>query len=67
MRRAIVLVTLAVLFVVLLLSGIADTKASIADTSIPDEAAASVGETDKSDSATATITITWTTASLDDE
>lgn len=47
-----------IMLVALLMSGISDTKASIADSSIPDEAAASVSETDKSDSATTTITRT---------
>jgi len=50
----------------LLLSGISDTRASIADTSIPDDKVTSCG-TDNSDSASAMITITWTTAPLNDE
>ena len=49
------------IMVVLLVSGISDTKASIADMSIPDN------ETANFDSASATITITWTIVGLPDE
>ena len=65
MKRRMVLVTLLVILAGFLLSGIADTSASIADTSVPDnEVSSSVNET--ADSASATITITWTTAPLAD-
>jgi len=58
MISLVALAAIVVLLGSLLLSNINDTKASIADTSIPDEAAASVSEADKSDSASSTITIT---------
>ena len=46
----------------LLLLGISDTSASIADTNVPDnEIPSNVREADDSDSATATITITMYT------
>jgi len=63
------LLLLALIMVVaLLMSGISDTKASIADTSIPDnEVTGNVRETDDSDSASATITITMRIAPLPDE
>lgn len=55
-----VLLLVLIMIVALLVSGISDTKASIADTSIPDdEEVTSVNET--GNSASATITITWTT------
>jgi len=46
-----------IMVVALLVSGISDTKASIADTNIPDDEMVS-SEADNSDSASATITIT---------
>ena len=66
-KRPVVLFTLSIINVVLNLLGLSDNVISIADTSIPDnEIAGSVSKASNS-SATATITITWTTASLPDE
>jgi len=52
------LVILALIILVASILAVSDTSASIADTSIPDEVAASVSEADNSDSASATIMIT---------
>lgn len=61
MKGLIVLVILIAVLVGLLLSGIADTSASIADTRIPDnEASSSLSEGNNS-TATATTTITMYT------
>ena len=68
MKRLLVLGTFFVILICLFLSGISDTSASIANTNIPDnEVASSVNETENSNSASATIMITWTTAPLPDE
>lgn len=67
MKRLVVLVTFLVILAGLLLSGIADTSASIADTSIPDNEVTSSVRKANNSSASAIITITWTTASLPDE
>jgi len=61
MKKALFLVLIMV--VALLVSGISDTSASLADTSIPDnEIASSISGVNNS-SASATITITWTVVS----
>lgn len=68
MKRLIVLVALVSVLAGLVLLGISDTSASIADANIPDnQITSSQSEEDNSDSASATITITWTTAPLPDE
>jgi len=59
MKRLIVLGILVVIMVNLLLLGVADTRASIADTTIPDnQITSSVSEIDDSNSTSAIITIT---------
>ncbi len=66
MKSLIVLVTLLVILAGLVLSGISDTSAAVADSSIPsNEVTSSVNET--ANSANATMTITWTTAPLANE
>ncbi len=66
MKRLVVLLALVVVVAGLLMSG--DSKASIADTSIPNsEIASSVNQTDNPHSATATITITMQTPPLPDD
>lgn len=68
MKRFLLFGTLVLILVVLLLSGISDARASVTDTTIPDsEVANNASKTDKSDSVSATITITWTTAGLPGE
>lgn len=57
MKKLLLLVL--IMIVALLMSGASDSKASIADTSIPSNETSDI---DNSDSASATITITWTTA-----
>ena len=64
MERLEVIAAIVVLLGSLLLSNINDTSASV--DAIPDDEITS-READKSDSASATITITWTTAPLPDE
>lgn len=46
---------------------VSDSKASIADTTCDNELASGVSETNGSDSVSAIITITWTTAALTNE
>jgi len=66
MKRLLVLLALVVVVAGLLLSG--DSKASIADTNIPNnEIASSVNQTDSPLSANATITITMTTPPLPED
>jgi len=66
MKRLLVLLTLLIVMAGLFMPG--DSKASIADTSIPDsETANSVNQTDSPLSANATITIIMTTPPLPDE
>jgi len=66
-KRSFFPVSLAILINGLLPFRLSGPSISIADTSIPDnEIAGSVSKASNS-SATATITITWTTASLPDE
>lgn len=66
MKRPVALVALLRILAGFLLSGITDASASIADSSTPDdEVASSVAE--NSDSASATVTITWQTAPMLDE
>ncbi len=68
MKRLVVLVAVVALLIALLISGLSDTTALVADTGILDnDKASSVGEADNPDSASATITITWTTAPLPDD
>ena len=67
MERLIVLVTLLAILAGLLLLGIVDTSASIADASIPDEIVSNVNQTGNSDTASAIITIIMRTAPLPDE
>lgn len=68
MKRLIALVPLVAVLTALVLLGVADSAASIADTGIPgDEVASSLNETDNSDSANATITIIMRTPPLPDE
>jgi len=62
-KRLAVLVAVVALLIVLLISGISDTTALVADAGISDnDKASSVGEADNPDSATATITITMYTS-----
>ena len=64
MKRLTALVTLAIILTGLVLFGLSDAVISIADTSTPDnEVTSSVSKASNS-SASATITITWTAASL---
>ena len=68
MRRLVILVAVVVLLVALLISGLSDIIPLVADTGISDnDKTSSVGEADNPDSASAAITITWTTASPPDE
>lgn len=68
MQRLIALVALVAILTALVLLGVADSAASIADTSIPgDEAVSRGNEVGNPDSANATITITMKTPSLPDE
>lgn len=61
MKRLVIVVTLAILIVGLVLSGLSDTPIAIADTSVPDdEVISSISKTSNS-SASATITITMYT------
>ena len=65
MRKLAVLVAIVAILAGLPLSGISDSKVSVADTSVPDnEVTSTVNQTD---SATATITITMRTPPLPDE
>ena len=67
-KRLTHLVLLAAMLTALVLLGVADSAASIADTSIPcNEAVSSANEAGNRDSANATITITMRTAPLPDE
>ena len=60
MKRLVTIVSLAILIVGLVLSGLNDTRIAIADTSVPDdEVISSINKTSNS-SASATITITMT-------
>ena len=62
------MVLLAAMLTALVLLGVGDSAASIADTSIADnEAASTASEEGNPDSANATITITMRTARLPDE
>jgi hypothetical protein len=61
------LLLMLIMVVALLMLGISDTKASIADSSIPDKGITSNLSEANNSSATATITITWTTAPSDNE
>ena len=68
MKRLVTSVTLVVALTRLLLLGLTDVSASIADTSIPDnEIASSASEAETCDSTSARITITWRTAPLPGE
>ena len=68
MKRLAVLVAVVALLIALLISGLSDTTALVADTGILDnDKASSVGEADNPDSASAIITITMTPVSLPDE
>ena len=60
MKRLVTIVTLAVLLAGLVLLGLSDTRISIADTSIPDNAVISSVSKASNSSASATITITMT-------
>ena len=60
MKRLVTIVVLAILIVGLALSGLNDTRIAIADTSIPDNEAASNVSKASNSSASATITITMT-------
>lgn len=64
MKKVLVLVLITI--VALLMSGASDSKASIADTSIPDDDEVS-GLNETANSASAIITITWTTGLLPGE
>ena len=67
-KRLIALVPLVAILTALVLLGVADTTASIADSPIPSsEAVSGVNEAGNPDSANATITITMRTAPLPDE
>jgi len=67
-KRSVVLLAVVALLIALLISGLSDATALVADTGISDnDKASSVGEADNPDSASATITITWTTARSPDE
>ena len=58
MKRLIALVPLVAMLTALVLLGVADTTASVADTSIPDNKVTNnVSETDRPDLVSATITI----------
>jgi len=66
MKRLLILLTLLLVVAGLFMPG--DSKASIADTSIPDnEVASNVNQTDSPLSANATITIIMTTPPLPEE
>ena len=68
MKRLIALVPLVAMVTALVLSGVADSAASIADTPIPgNEAVSSGNEAGNPHSATAAITITWRTPPLPEE
>lgn len=60
MKKLLLLVLIAI--VALLISGISDTKAAIADTSIPDNEVTSSQTEANNSSASAIIKITWRTA-----
>ena len=63
MKRLVTVVTLVILIVGLVLSGLSDTRIAIADTSVPnDEVVSSVSKA-RNSSASATIMIAWTIAS----
>ena len=63
MKRLVTVVTLAILLIGLVLSGLSDTRIAIADTSIPDNKI-TTGQTKASNSsAIAMIMIAWTTPS----
>jgi len=63
-----VLVLVLIMVVALLMSGISDTKASIADTNVRNnDVTTTVNQTDNPSSATATITITMRTPPLPGE
>jgi len=67
MRKFVVLAALVVLLAGLPLSGISDSKISVADTGVPDdEVTNTVNQTDSPISANATITITMRTPPLPD-
>jgi len=66
MKRLVVLLALVVVVAGLFMPG--DSKASVADTNVPNnEVTSSVNQTDNPSSANATITITMRTAPLPDE
>ena len=68
MKRLAVLVPLVAVLIALLLLGVADSAASIADTSIPgNEVATSASESNSPQSSSATIRIIMRTAPLPDE
>lgn len=66
-KKLIVLGTLVAVLAGLLLSNITDTSASIADSSIPDNEVASNQSKADNSCASASITITMTTAPMPDE
>ncbi len=68
MKRLAALVVLVAVLPALVLFGVADSAASVANTSVrSNEVASRANETDNSDSATATITVTMGTAPLSEE
>ncbi len=67
MKRLSVLIALVVILAGLLTSAVSDTSACSTETAIPDNEVTSNQSEVNNSSASATITITWTTARLPDE